>query len=108
MEEFNVCITLDTDADPVDKNHKNSLTFKNLDYSIYKISNNLKIIEDKLNIKIPVSWFVRIDNQVNDIFGEYDWILKKYHKFWDTEINKKNEIHWHAHIYEKIDNDEFH
>ena len=80
MKEFNVCITFDTDADPKIQNHKNSITFKNLDYTLDKISNQISLIENKFNLKIPLSWFVRIDNQIKEIFGEYDWVLKKYSK----------------------------
>lgn len=104
MKEFNLCITFDTDADPLIQNHKNSVTFKNLDYTLDKISNQISLIENKLNLKIPLSWFVRIDNQIKEIFGEYDWILNRYSKFWDVQLSKKNEIHWHAHIYEMINN----
>ena len=104
MNEFNLCITFDTDADPVTENHKNSITFKNLNQNLDKLSKNIDIIENKLNMRIPISWFVRVDNQINDIFAEYDWILNKYSKFWSNQLNKKNEIHWHAHIYEKIEN----
>ena len=104
MKEFNLCITFDTDADPIAQNHKNSITFKNLDFTLNKISNQISLIEKKLNLKIPLSWFVRIDNQIQEIFGDYDWILQKYSKFWDEQLAKKNEIHWHAHIYQMINN----
>ena len=33
--------------------------------------------------------------------GSYDW-PKKILKYWENEISKKNEIHWHAHIYENF------
>lgn len=104
MSEFNLCITLDTDADPVFENHKNSTTFKNLESGLENLSENISLIETKLDKKIPISWFVRLDNQIKDLYGEYDWILNKYSKFWDKQLNKKNEIHWHAHIYQKINN----
>ena len=107
MNEFNLCITLDTDADPVDKNHKNSITFENLDYNLSEIFRNINLIKSKINLEIPISWFVRIDNQIKEIFGEYDWILNNYSKFWDQQILEKNEIHWHAHIYQKIENQWF-
>ena len=48
MNEFNLCITLDTDADPVNKNHKNSITFENLDYVSLKYS-NIDLIKSKIN-----------------------------------------------------------
>ena len=102
MKEFNICLTFDTDSDPLEKNHKNSISFNNLDFSLDKISNKIKEIEDKIQLKIPISWFVRIDNQIKNEFGNYDWLLKKYSKYWENEIFKKNEIHWHAHIYENL------
>ena len=103
MSDFKVCITIDTDADPLIEDHKTSVSFKNLDYSLNKISDKILELENKMNIKLPVSWFVRVDNQIKDEFGSYDWILNNYSKFWENERLKKNEIHWHSHIYEKID-----
>lgn len=104
MREFNICLTFDTDSDPLEKNHKNSISFNNLDSSLDKISNKIKNIEDKIQLKIPSSWFVRIDNQIKSEFGNYDWLLKKYSKYWEKEIFNQNEIHWHAHIYENSNN----
>lgn len=102
MKEFNICITFDTDSDPLEKNHKNSISFSNLDISLEKISRKIEEIEDKIQLRIPISWFVRIDNQIKSELGSYDWLLKKYSKYWENEISKKNEIHWHAHIYENF------
>ena len=107
MNEFNLCITLDTDADPVFENHKNSTTFKNLEHNLENLSKKFNQIEKNLDHSIPISWFVRIDNQVKHLYGEYDWILNRYSKFWDNQLSKKNEIHWHAHIYQKIKNQWF-
>ena len=107
MKKFDVCITLDTDADPVIQNHKNSISFKNLDYSLDKISDQINKIENKLGTRIPLSWFVRIDNQIKEIFGEYDWLLNQRSNFWENQLLKKNEIHWHAHIYELKNNQWF-
>ena len=104
MKEFNVCITFDTDSDPIKDDHKNSISFSNLDFSLDKISNKVKEIEDKFQLQIPISWFVRIDNQIKSEFGSFDWLLKKYSMHWDKEISKENEIHWHAHIYENLNN----
>jgi hypothetical protein len=102
MSDLKVCITIDTDADPLIKNHKTSVSFKNLDYSLNKISDKFTELENKLNITLPISWFVRVDNQIKDELGSYDWILNNYSKFWENERSKKNEIHWHSHIYEMI------
>ena len=102
MKEFNICITFDTDSDPLEKNNKNSISFSNLDTSLEKISSKIEEIEDKIQLRIPISWFVRIDNQIKSELGSYDWLLKKYSKYWENEISKKNEIHWHAHIYENL------
>ena len=81
MKEFNICITFDTDSDPLEKNHKNSISFSNLDISLEKISRKIEEIEDKIQLRIPISWFVRIDNQIKSELGSYDWLLKKYSKF---------------------------
>ena len=43
MKEFNICITFDTDSDPLEKNNKNSISFSNLDTSLEKISSKIEI-----------------------------------------------------------------
>ena len=54
MNEFNLCITLDTDADPVNKNHKNSITFENLDYNLSDIFRNIDLIKSKIFLFIDL------------------------------------------------------
>ena len=100
MSELKICITFDTDSDPSVYNHKNSISFENLDYSLNKISNKFIQLENLIGAELPINWFVRSDNQIKSLYGDYDWTLKKYSKFWTEQLYKKNEIHWHAHIYE--------
>ena len=50
MNEFNICITFDTDADPNIKSvyNKNSISFKSLDLGLEKIYEKFQEIEKKI------------------------------------------------------------
>ena len=102
MNEFNICITFDTDADPNIKSvyNKNSISFKSLDLGLEKIYEKFQEIEKKIEQKIPITWFVRADNQIHHEYGSYDYLFKKYSFFWEKVIKENHEIQWHAHIYE--------
>ena len=102
MKDFNICITIDTDADPNIKNtyNKNSISFKNLDLGLEKIYQKFEEIERKVGQKIPITWFVRADNQIQHKFGDYDFLFKNHSIFWEKVIKQNHEIQWHAHIYE--------
>ena len=104
MNEFNVCITFDTDADPNVENvyNKNSISFKSLDLGLEKIYKKFQEIEKKIEQKIPITWFVRADNQIQHEYGNYDFLFKKYSSFWEKVIKQNHEIQWHAHIYELL------
>lgn len=104
MNEFNVCITFDTDADPNIENvyNKNSISFKSLDLGLEKIYKKFQEIEKKIKQKIPITWFIRADNQIQHEYGNYDFLFKKYSFFWEKVIKQNHEIQWHAHIYELV------
>ncbi|MCB9062407.1 MAG: hypothetical protein H6622_12875 [Halobacteriovoraceae bacterium] len=52
-------------------------------------------IEDKFNISIPVTWFVRCDNQVIDSFGELDYW---FHQLENILTDKLDEFALHPHL----------
>ena len=76
MSEFNLCITLDTDADPVFENHKNSTTFRNLDSCLENLSKNISLIEIKLD-KRDINPLIKARDEVHNLAINY---YRKLHK----------------------------
>lgn len=55
----------------------------------------------KSNPSFKSTWFIRVDNQISELYGEADYIFKK-HKFKiDWLISNGHEIGWHFHSYTK-------
>ena len=103
-----VIITFDTDSDPLsnlDQSNKKLLGWRSLK-KLDLIRKNLNKLEKRANVKIPITWFVRCDNQLKHYYGDSCWLLKKYNSFWRKEIKNGNELQWHAHLY-KIRNNKW-
>jgi len=101
-----VAITFDTDSDPasnLDQRDKKVLGWKSLK-NLNLIRKTINNVEKKIKKTIPISWFVRCDNQIKYYHGDSCWLLKKYESFWKKEIKKKSELQWHAHLYKLVNN----
>ncbi len=83
--------SVDVDNDNITlKRERTTLSWEGL-----KNINILKKVFAEFNLK--TTWFVRIDEQIRVIYGEYDFLLKQYNDIWD--FLKEDEIGWHPHLY---------
>lgn len=55
------------------------------------------------NPNFKSTWFIRIDNQITELYGEPDYIFKKHNLKIDWLIENGHEIGWHFHSYIKKD-----
>ncbi len=99
MSHFIICLTIDIDPDGLSGvvTDRNSSSFA----SFEKLNSFPEIISDKLKRQAPVTWFVRIDDQVKYFFGSRLHLVETYRAFWDKTRAMKHEIAWHPHIYQQ-------
>lgn len=106
MNTHLICLTIDTDPDGLSAQvtDRNSHTFNCLEA--------LHSFPDKLNASfgfaLPLTWFVRIDNQIRSLFGQHLYLLERYAGFWEKVSALGHELAWHPHLYEQDSSGNFH
>jgi hypothetical protein len=48
---------------------------------------------------VPMTWFVRADDQIAEWMGKATAMLERYDAFWDTMHKAKHDLGWHPHLY---------
>lgn len=92
------CLTIDADPDGLSAQRINrrALVWDGLEYVQQHLPPLLS--EDR-----PVTWFVRADGQLREVFGSSLYLLEKYHQFWAQVQQWEHEIGWHPHLYRYSD-----
>ena len=104
MAKHHICLTIDCDPDGLSGNviNRNANSWNSLNY--------LGDLNDELctNVKlnVPITWFLRIDNQIKDTFGSSLYLYEKFDFFWKNNVQFENELAWHPHFYTKGENNE--
>ena len=52
--------------------------------------------------RVPITWFVRADGQLESILGTAAYLLEKYDSFWSAAKRTGDEIGWHPHLYRQV------
>lgn len=89
----NLLFTVDIDNDGVENNERTALTWK----SVSRIP-RIKEIFDSFNLRL--TWFVRADNQLMDVYGTAAYLLLEHGQLWAQMESSGDEIGWHPHLYE--------
>ena len=89
---MNLVITVDIDNDGAQSNERTSLSWKAIEYVP-----RIKELFDSFNL--CVTWFVRADNQLLDIYGTAAYLLLKHQSLWSQMESAGDELAWHPHLY---------
>lgn len=94
-----ISLTIDCDPDGLSGKevNRNTLSWKGLDNAAY-LPEELK---DRFSYAIPLTWFLRIDGQIRDVFGKSLDLHEKYFDFWGKVQKLGHEIGWHPHLYKQ-------
>ena len=103
MNQFDIYLTFDIDQDFA-PNTSDYYNRSKADFKTFK--ERFSSVIDSLN-HIPFSVFLRADNQIESIYGSYDYLLKENKIIVDKILNNNGEINWHAHLYTKNNNNWF-
>ncbi|MEO6669102.1 MAG: hypothetical protein ABIN36_06480 [Ferruginibacter sp.] len=103
MSHYVFCITIDIDPDGLSgkDTNRNASSFK----SFEALDSFSPIINEELKMEIPVTWFIRIDDQVKFFFGNRFYLFEEYKSFWERSLKTNHELAWHPHVYEQKGNE---
>jgi len=98
MTAINLLFTVDVENDGVAiHNERNRLSWNAI--------STIPIIKDIFDShKLRVSWFVRADNQLWEIYGTSAYLLIKHDSLWNDLKGSGDEIGWHPHLYQWSEN----
>lgn len=98
MTRHLMCLTVDTDPDGLSGKvtNRNALLWEGLE--------RLQSLPDELAGfarlgRVPITWFVRADGQLESILGNPAYLIETYHDFWTKVQTAGDELGWHPHLY---------
>jgi hypothetical protein len=90
----NLIATVDVDNDGIAlKNERNHLSWQGVE----RLPDIKRVFE---SIGAPVTWFVRADNQLREVYDSAAYLYQTYGHLWRDLANTGDEIAWHPHLYE--------
>ncbi|MEN0651598.1 MULTISPECIES: hypothetical protein [Hyphobacterium] len=104
MRELPAALTFDLDPDIFDESISSSNARTRLSWR--GISEGVPAIRAALDVfapGIPVTWFVRVDNQIADIYGRPGHLLEQHRGLFEDLRARGDEIAWHPHLYRRKD-----
>ncbi len=97
-------VIIGADCDP-DRNWFHMRNSQKLPYSWNGIKNGIIEIKDKLmklnhslGMNFKITWCVRADFQIKDIYGTAGWCLEEFSSLWKQLEYEEDEIGWHPHL----------
>ena len=87
-----VVLTVDVDSDRAAADERTSLTWTSIAWIPA-----LKEVFDRFLAR--VTWFVRADNQLMDVYGTAAHLLLTHETLWSDVVGTGDELGWHPHIY---------
>lgn len=104
-EIFKIALTIDVDSDFFDsslsRNKKGELQWNGIETGIPLLVEMFKKYRDSFGNPVKITWFVRVDNQIKEIYKNAAYLLIKYRRLWETFEKRGDEIGWHPHLYRK-------
>ena len=100
MKRHLLCLSVDTDPDGLSGRvtNRQTLVWKGLQH-LQKLPDQLAGIP-KLG-RVPITWFVRADGQLESILGSSAYLIEKYDRFWTAVKASGDELGWHPHLYQQ-------
>jgi len=78
--------------------HKEKLSWKSIE-NISKVRDICNLVKDCESNNAKVTWFVRSDEQLMIIFGDYVYPLRNFSDLWKELEQQGDEIGWHPHLW---------
>jgi len=100
-----VIIGADCDPDKVRVRGKNLRTYhgfygwRGIREGIPEIKKRLSYIQNLFDSPFKLTWCVRSDLQIKEIYGNAGWCLREFSSFWKELEKGGDEIGWHLHLW---------
>lgn len=93
------CLTVDTDPDGANSPGGSgaNLSWNGLD-SARSLPARLGESLHPIAASVPITWFVRIDGQIETLYGTPFYLLEKFADIWEAALGRGDEIGWHPHL----------
>lgn len=104
MAKHHICLTIDCDPDGLSGNviNRNANSWDSINY----LTTLNEELYENVKCNIPITWFLRIDNQIKETFGNSLYLYELFYSFWKINAQFGNELAWHPHFYTKNKNNE--
>lgn len=104
---LSIALTFDLDPDVFDasidpESHRSRLTWLCITLGISRIQEALASVSAFRGVAPPCTWFVRVDNQIADIYGRPAYLLKEHDEIFRAAQKRGDEISWHPHLYRRV------
>ncbi len=98
MKKHLLCLTLDTDPDGLNGRIPNR---KSLEWAgLERVRSLPEELSGVAGLgRVPMTWFVRADGQLESILGNAAYLLETYDTFWTKVRKAGDEVAWHPHLY---------
>ena len=99
-----IALTFDLDPDVFDESVASSeartrISWRGISQAIPLIREQLASLGARHGVAPCPSWFVRVDNQIETIWGRPGFLLEEYGALFETLEAAGEEIAWHPHLY---------
>ncbi|MCC6779476.1 MAG: hypothetical protein IT537_23080 [Hyphomicrobiales bacterium] len=102
-----IALTFDLDPDVFDESiestdRRSKLTWRCITDGIPRICASLDAFRDGSDARPRATWFVRVDNQIADIYGRPAHLLQEFAPGFERIGAMRHEIGWHPHLYRAV------
>ena len=105
MKEVIVIICCDTEPDQpqnggLDYNvHFGKHTWGGIEKGIPGAREIAQSIEDDEGNNAKITWFLRSDEQIKELYGDPAWMVRNFMDIWKDCVSRGDEIGWHPHLW---------
>lgn len=98
MMTITLVVSVDIDNDGMNSvNERNNLVWQ----SVEEVPRIADIFERR---GVRTTWFVRADNQLDEVYGDPAWLLCEYASIWSDLRRAGHSIGWHPHVVRRDEN----
>jgi hypothetical protein len=93
------CLTVDADPDGTTSRAQQQpqVEFRGLQQAA-QLPERLEVLGQELGCTIPITWFVRLDGEIEKQFGSPSYLLEQHAAFWSACLRRGDELGWHPHF----------
>jgi hypothetical protein len=104
MRDLPIALTFDLDSDLFDESvaptgGHTKISWRGLTDGVGMIRERLAALSKRYGVSTRSTWFVRVDNQIADLYGRPAYLLEQYRALFESLIDDGDEIGWHPHLY---------